>query len=201
MNPQTTTRLPGRFELAALMRLTKSLEKHSPRNYGTVIGIKNGKAYVTDGFGLLRWTPNDQIGEDRVLDSNLYPSSVKYPNVEGIWPTGPKRDLDEPGQFDIFLRHIKSTNRNLYITIKHGQEPAILSHSMGEGVDGLFKRHGLTDQDKVFNLGILTRNARGLHKDAHCTKAELYADGLLKLTFDSPWGKYELLGVAIIHKP
>ena len=72
---------------AAIVAMAKALPKDNPRNYANVIGIRNGKACITDGFGLLEYRIEGTAPGDMVLKRDLFPSEVKFPAWEQVIPS------------------------------------------------------------------------------------------------------------------
>ncbi len=68
-----------------LATMLKVFPKHTLRNYENTIGLGNGRACVTNGFGLLiyHYPPFNQ---DVCLNRYLNPTSVKFPNIDGVIP-------------------------------------------------------------------------------------------------------------------
>lgn len=173
---------------AVLLGLAKAIDKSSPRIYAQVIGIKNNRAYVTDGYSLIRWCPEYSIGPDRSLSPSLNDSSVNYPNVESVFPTTEGTTLEAPDRLDALLKVLKPSWHDTPVVLQiDGQSLSLVPHEEKKQHPGV-----------IFNLRLLVQCAKGMPKNATCLKATL-SDCQEKLTleFDTPSGKYEILLVAM----
>jgi len=67
----------------ALASMIKALE-HSTRAYAAYVGIKDGRAVITNGFALLSFTSEDFGAEDKVINEYYQDVSYRFPSVAGV---------------------------------------------------------------------------------------------------------------------
>lgn len=67
-----------------LAQIATGVDKTSPRVYATCIGLRNGKACITDGFGLLQWESDVLADLDCTLGTDLFERPVKFPQWEAV---------------------------------------------------------------------------------------------------------------------
>ena len=67
----------------ALASMIKALE-HSTRACAAYVGIKDGRAVITNGFALLSFTSEDFGAEDKVINDYYQDVSYRFPGVAGV---------------------------------------------------------------------------------------------------------------------
>lgn len=190
-NLDQAPRTPLKRENEILLTMAKALDKYSPRNYGTVIGIVDGKAYVTDGFSLLRWLPIGHLGDDKTLRADLSESPVKYPGVKAVLPTDAGETINHEC-FNNLRKFLKSSWKGMPVHLRIlNKEVSLVPETRTESISG-----------HLFNPQLFIKNCKGLPKEAVCTGATLHTNGeILKLTFLADVGEFEMILVALRKAP
>ena len=92
MNTQAKYELPGQYVPCELSRkilkgMASALDPDGLRLYSRCIGIKNGKACVTNGFAAAWWESESFKGYECQLDSDIFPiAGIKFPDWEHCIP-------------------------------------------------------------------------------------------------------------------
>jgi len=65
----------------ALASMIKVLDLDGPRPYLALVGIKDGRAVITNGFALMSFTSEDFGTEDKVINAYHQECDIKFPSV------------------------------------------------------------------------------------------------------------------------
>lgn len=167
----------------ALVAMAKALPKDNPRNYANVIGIRNGKACITDGFGLLAYKIPGESPTEAVITRDLFPANVKFPQWESLMPTTGQAVSVEALEEFLELVHAMGTKevKNVYVALAGDKPWVFKSRASAPKTDAT-----------AFNPWIAKGFLKALPKGIKVTSG-LIDDGKLMINFDG----YSLLLVAV----
>lgn len=177
--------------------LSKALPKQSPRNYGTSINIKNGKACMTDGFHLMYCTGIEAMDE-MTVNADFFPSEIKYPRWEAILPANEKRrELPAMEIFNLIKCLGAMANlRDIYMYIDRDMKVSLITGDKSNDWMNEYK-------GTIFNPAIVTRSIKALDKNTLPENAFMTLDDdgvtgrLMQLDFT---GGFHIVMVAIEKK-
>jgi len=180
-----------------LLNIGKRLEKNPVRNYAGTICIKDNKATITNGFALMQWLPEYDIGEDRILKPDLSESSVSYPNYDAVIPNFKEADRIKDcwalGYLFEALRGIKQTSAAMHLWLKVETQMEVPFFF----VPACKQKSQAFPHLPTFNVSLLTQYLKGINLrtitpiSAHCNGE------ILQLVFKSEGETYKIILVAI----
>jgi len=184
---ENLVRMPVKRENETLLQMTKTIDSREFRRYGTVIGIQSGNAYVTDGFGVLRWKPDGDLGHDRALDPSLSQNeSITFPNVSNVWPKTPMSIMSCADVLISWIGQLKPTKKKPNMVLKITERgPTLVPLVDCKAYDG-----------PIFNPALLCKYIKGIPKNAAITSVKFNSEFLL-LNFLSDVGEFEILLVSL----
>lgn len=169
---------------ATLLQMAKSTDKNSLRNYGTVIGIQNGRAYTTDGFSMLRWIPNEKIPGEKSLNTDLSESPVRFPKAEAVFPntpgTGVKTEL-----FEDLPKSAKIGIGRYFLIEVNGQEARLIPECEEKN-----------PKWKYFNPSLFLGRVKGIPRNAKLNHVKIHDDVLIA-NYLGDHGEFDIVLVAI----
>lgn len=168
----------------AIVAMAKALPKASARSYATVIGIRNGKACITDGFGLLAYKIPGESPIDATVTRDLFPSEVKFPQWEMLMPTTGQKVSVEALEDFLDLVNAMGTKqvKDVYIALAGDKAWAFKSRPNPNNTDAT-----------AFNPWIAKTFLKALPKGIKVTSG-LIDDGKLMINFEG----YSLLLMAVL---
>lgn len=185
------------------LHLAKLCDNLSLRQYGTVIGIRRNRAYVTDGYYCLRWIPSGYIGDDCTLTAQLTESSIKYPDVESVWKpvevTGSMQShFFVPGasaQIEAMRKFLKPSWRGeICLVARINTQTGITLHPTSKEM----KKQEKGKYDVIVNPLLIMKAVKGLPKGALCSRVDVYPESeLVKISFEDGAEIFEILLVGI----
>jgi hypothetical protein len=189
MSSQLIQSLPSR-DKEALKLMAKALPKDSIRSYGTVIGFVGGKAYISDGFGLLELTldPSFDQSASFSLTRDLFDSQVKFPSVDGAMPeSGVVLSSDVLSSFlELPMALGKKELKGLRLFYQRHRVSLSLESAWPEGA-------------LAFNPWVIRRYIEALPKGSKVTSG-LINDGTLRLFIESGDQKFSIV-ICEVKKP
>ena len=189
MTAQLIQSLPTR-DIEALKLMAKALPKNSIRNYGTVIGFVGGKAYITDGYGLLELTLDESFDRSAsfTVTREFFNSQVPYPSVGHVLPeSGEALSSDVLSSFLELPKALgKKEVKGLRLFYQPHRVSLALESSWPEGASG-------------FNPWVLRKLIEALPKGSKVTSG-LINDGTLRLFVESGIQKFSIV-ICEVKKP
>ena len=154
------------------------------RSYDGHLGIKDGVACVTDGFGLLLWLPNEHLGENRTLNQQLANVECNFPNWQSVSSQKGGKPITNIHLFSAIQRSTASFKDFKLVIDPYGI--AVIREDTASHPN---------DNNIYFNLFCIKKYLDKLPKKANILEAEFNDDKIL-LNFEMDKEYFQLLTAA-----
>jgi len=151
------------------------------RDYGNYLGIKEGVACVTDGYGLLLWLPNEPIGENRTINQKFETVDYTFPNWQNLTSNKGGKPVSNIHLFTAIQK--SSFNFKDFKLVIDTNGLAVIRENTASNPN---------DNNTYFNLSCIKRYLDKLPKKAAISDSEFNDDKIL-LTFEMDKEYFQLL--------